>query len=229
MDEYKIYHAPYSMAQIVEAINKYPITNQETGNWMVWDITISSYIDTGVSARGEKGESGGLSIDNPIGTGYFSLNRLSDSSVGTKSVAMGNDCVASGNNSIASGYKCEAEGQNSVAFGSTAKAQGDTVGTAVAIGYSVIAKARQFVCGIFNKEVANTIMRFIVGIGTSSNSRKNGFAVGVDGNGYFAGDIYVQSNCSTANNGSKIIPIPEFTSEDNGKTLQIVNGSLQWV
>ena len=68
---------------------------------------------------------------NPTGTGYFSLNRKTDHTPGTNSVAVGNQTTASGNYSfaegnttIASGESSHAEGYNTTASGSYSHAEG---------------------------------------------------------------------------------------------------------
>ena len=68
---------------------------------------------------------------NPTGTGSFSLNRASGSTVGTNSVAEGEDCTASAYNSHAEGYEtvasgtnCHAEGSHTTASGSNCHAEG---------------------------------------------------------------------------------------------------------
>lgn len=68
---------------------------------------------------------------NPNGTGSLSLNRKSDSIIGTNSVALGIDSIASGNYSIAegketiaSGIASHAEGESTVASGNYSHAEG---------------------------------------------------------------------------------------------------------
>ena len=68
---------------------------------------------------------------NPTGTGYFSLNRKTDHTPGTNSVAVGNQTTASGNYSfaegnttIASGEGAHTEGYNTTASGSYSHAEG---------------------------------------------------------------------------------------------------------
>ena len=68
---------------------------------------------------------------NPTGTGSFSLNRASDSTVGVNSVAEGNNCTASGSYShaegaftVASKNGSHAEGQQTTASGSYSHAEG---------------------------------------------------------------------------------------------------------
>ena len=62
---------------------------------------------------------------NPTGTGYFSLNRKTDHTPGTYSVAAGWGTVASGHSSHAVGYRTTASGERSHAEGSRTTASGD--------------------------------------------------------------------------------------------------------
>lgn len=81
--------------------------------------------------------------------------RLSASTVGTKSSAIGNDTTASGDNSLASGNGSVASGDNSVALGEGTIASGDN----------------QLAFGKFN--VSDSTMVEIVGGGLADNARVN--------------------------------------------------------
>lgn len=63
---------------------------------------------------------------NPTGSGYVSIGRNSDTTVGTQSVAMGRSTEASGNYSVAMGKDTTASEFCSVAMGYTTIASGDT-------------------------------------------------------------------------------------------------------
>ena len=78
---------------------------------------------------------------NPTGTGYFSLNRKTDHTPGTNSVAIGNQTTASGHASfaegddtVASGRYSHAEGEETTASGYASHAEGDV--TVASGGYS---------------------------------------------------------------------------------------------
>lgn len=62
---------------------------------------------------------------NPTGTGYFSLNRETDHTPGTNSVAVGTQTIASGMASFAEGYHTTASGDSSHAEGGSTTASGD--------------------------------------------------------------------------------------------------------
>ena len=88
------------------------------------------------------GISGGcLCAIDPIGTGSFSINRKEGSTIGQNSVALGQDCTASGSishaeghNTTASGYASHAEGYYNLSGGYTkfdAALGSETVGSAI--------------------------------------------------------------------------------------------------
>lgn len=62
---------------------------------------------------------------NPTGTGSFSLNRKANTTVGTKSVAVGNNGTASGSSSFAAGAETTASGGSSFAEGGSTTASGN--------------------------------------------------------------------------------------------------------
>lgn len=65
-----------------------------------------------------------LAKDNPTGTGALSINRKENTTVGTKSVAIGNSTTASGQSSVALGAYTKATGQYSYAEGYYTTASG---------------------------------------------------------------------------------------------------------
>ncbi len=69
--------------------------------------------------------SGKMNKSNPKGTGSFSLDRKTGSTVGFHSFAMGLDSVSSGDHSFAMGENAEAVGDYSVAMGENVAANGD--------------------------------------------------------------------------------------------------------
>ena len=87
------------------------------------NLITSGAVDTALSGKMDKA--------NPTGTGSFSLNRASGSTVGVNSVAEGNNCTASGNYShaegtftVASKNGSHAEGQQTTASGNYSHAEG---------------------------------------------------------------------------------------------------------
>lgn len=66
MAEYQIYHSAYTAQQIENSIGKNPIIGVN-GNWWVWDMLTSAYVDSGVSAGGDM--SNYAPINSPTFTG----------------------------------------------------------------------------------------------------------------------------------------------------------------
>lgn len=110
--------------------------------------------------------------NNPVGTGSLSMNRLSGSTVGTKSTALGNNCTASGNNSFA-------EGIYTVASGHASHSEG---------AYTISNGEYQHVQGKYNiKDTANKYAH-IVGNGNSTTP-SNAHTLDWDGNAWYQGDL----------------------------------------
>lgn len=114
-----------------------------------------------------------LSSSSPTGSGSLSMNRRSNSTVGSSSTTYGYYCDASGHYSSASGYYSSASGTAAAAFGNFTKALGD---------YSAA----------FGKHNNNTdstgatapYCLFTIGFGQDSSSEKNVFRVSKEGNVY---------------------------------------------
>ena len=111
---------------------------------------------------------------NPTGSGSFSLNRYSGSTVGTDSFAEGMNCVASGDYSHAEGFATIASGSYSHAEGHNTEAASES----------------QHVSGKYN--VVDNIGTYaeIVGNGDDSLSRSNARTLDWNGNETIAGDLY---------------------------------------
>ena len=162
---------------------------------------------------------------NPTGTGSFSLNRKSGTTVGNNSVAVGINGTASGQYSVAMGERTEsstrasvamgietkASGEFSVAMGSYSKASGQSsvaMGTyseaigrnSVAMGERTIAKShRQLVFGKWNVEDDENKYAEIVGNGDVWEppfDRSNARTLDWSGNEWLAGDLTYNGNKS---------------------------------
>lgn len=153
-----------------------------------------------------------LSNSNPTGTGSFSLNRKSGSTVGDYSFAEGNGAVASGRYSHAEGFNTTASGVSShaegisTAIGDNSHAEGSSTAagdyshaegyeTEASKGshsegcYTIASGDYQHVQGKYNIE--DTTSAFIIGngTGTSASARSNAMTVDWNGNVKIAGDI----------------------------------------
>ena len=154
-------------------------------------------------------------------------------------VSLGFFCSASGLYSTAIGHNASATGQDSVSIGRMTEARGEFsyaegVG-AVAIGsnthaegYNTFASSDyQHVQGKCNVKDEHNVYAHIVGNGTVG-AESNAHTIDWSGNAWFAGEIRVGGTDYAG--GSKLIPLPAFSSSDSGKILGIdSNGNLAWV
>ncbi|MBQ0112770.1 MAG: hypothetical protein KBT03_06550 [Bacteroidales bacterium] len=152
----------------------------------------------------------------PTGTGSLSLNRKAGTTVGTNSVAVGNNTAATGiashaegDGTTAGGNVSHAEGYNTKAIGAYSHTEGDNTtangmfshaenqattanGKAShAEGYFTTASGEyQHAQGKFN--IADTANKYvdIVGNGTADNARSNAYTLDWNGNAWFAGGIH---------------------------------------
>ena len=142
----------------------------------------------------------------------------------------------------ASGYASHVEGGGCHTTGSCAHAEGLATTASGAQShvegrYTIAAGSAQHVEGIANVEDTEGKYIHIAGNGTF-DARKNAYTLDWNGNGWFAGDVYVGSTSGTnKDEGSKKlateeyidIRVPAWTIDDEGAILQIVNGTPQWV
>ncbi|MBO7535763.1 MAG: hypothetical protein J6T34_01290 [Bacilli bacterium] len=156
---------------------------------------------------------------DPAGTGSFSMNRLSGTTVGNNSTTLGNNNEASGANSFAAGESSRATNSNSIALGKTALATGSA---ALAEGLGTKASSNnQHVQGKYNIEDNNNIYADIIGNGTADNARSNAATVDWNGNAWFAGDV------STGNPAIKLAKEKELKlGTDNWNNLVDKNNTI---
>ena len=154
-----------------------------------------------------------MNTSNPTGTGSFSLNRKSDTTVGNYSFAEGYNTTASRNYSHAEGYQttssataahaegsntkadnvsAHAEGDGTTASGSAAHAEGlNSVASGVAAhaegGGTIASGDFQHVQGLYN--ISNRNYIHIVGNGTSKDARSNAHTLDKNGNAWYAGTL----------------------------------------
>lgn len=157
---------------------------------------------------------------NPVGTGIFSMNRASGTTIGASSCAVNLNCIASGVASFACGVQTKAQGNGAYSEGMTTTASGRAShaegGYAVADGnyshaegyYTTATSKSQHVEGEYNvldtsSTSARSTYAHIVGNGTSSK-RSNAHTLDWQGNAWYAGDVYVGSTSGTnRDDGSK--------------------------
>ena len=139
---------------------------------------------------------------NPVGSGSFSMNRKSGTTVGASSSTLGSNCTAShknahaeGLNTTASGFNSHAEGQASKATSSESHAEGlGTIASGVrshAEGHSTKASGEdQHVFGRYNIEDTENKYVEIVGNGDVLHpSGSNARTLDWNGNEYLAGNL----------------------------------------
>ena len=142
---------------------------------------------------------------------------------------LGQDAQAFGKSTTASGSCSHSEGYDTKAFGNFSHAEGsNTIASGLdshAEGIGTIASGtNQHVQGKYN--IADTISAHIVGNGSDSSNRSNAHTLDLDGNAWFAGDIYTGSTSGTnKDDGSVKLPVvysgTAAPSDDIGK-----NGDL---
>ena len=175
---------------------------------------------------------------NPTGTGSFSLNRKSGTTVGANSHAVGNGTTASGSYSHAEGsdatasgfcshaegyittasgnYGSHAEGNKTFATGNGSHAEGNGTTASNTSSHAEgngtkAASADQHAQGKYNVEDAAGTYADIIGNGESDASRSNAATVDWSGNAWYAGDVYVGSTSGTnKDEGSKKLATEEY-------------------
>lgn len=134
---------------------------------------------------------------NPTGTGSLSLNRMSETTKGDYSVAVGQNCTANGSRALAEGEETIASGRASHAENYATQAKGNR---SHADGDHTIANTlAQHVFGAYNVADSNTPTARggyveIVGNGTSDNARSNARTLDWSGNEVLAGGLTINGN-----------------------------------
>ena len=164
---------------------------------------------------------------NPVFTGTFSLNRAANTTIGTKSVSIGDGCTASAEDSFAegryttaSGYYSHAEGNYTTALGMASHAEGTV---------TIANHASQHVFGEYNVEDDSEAANYsrgnfveIVGNGTGSSTQSNARTLDWNGNERLKGDLYVGCNADSTG-GTKVarVPVITYDIQTNNMVLDI--------
>ena len=208
---------PASADGTVEGVTPiYPTTTLMTDTaGAVMDCTYNRDINAAFAG------SGFMSVENPSGTGSFSMNRKANTTIGEYSHAEGYNTTASGKYSHAEGREttastdythaeggytqakagyAHAQGYSSKALGRYSHAGGNNATAnkegSFAHGQSVTSDANyQTTIGTYNEVNANAA--FVVGNGDSSSNKSNAFEVQKDGNIFVKGDLYIGGTGST--------------------------------
>ncbi len=165
----------YTETEIDEQIE---ILQEQLDNSAGKDVSGQTF--TIVTGQDENGND--ISEDVVAGTGAEVFNDYNNNKASGKySHAEGSWTTASGNSSHSEGNGSIASGENSHAEGQSTKAS----------------SANQHVQGKYNVEDTSDTYAHIVGNGTSNSKRSNTHTIDWDGNGWFAGDVYVGSASGT--------------------------------
>lgn len=183
-------------------------------------------------ANGTRSHAEGNSIANgdlSHAEGHSTANGDSSHAEGESTIANGPYSHAEGFFSNAEYHSSHAEGYYTVASGLVAShSEGD---------HTIASSKSQHVQGKYNIEDANDKYAHIVGNG-SNRKRSNAHTLDWEGNAWFAGDVYINSTSGiNKDEGSKKlateeyidIRVPAWTDADEGKILQIVNGTPTWI
>ena len=208
---------------------------------------IDSSLDTVAAGLSDK-----MDKSDPEGTGSFSMNRLSGSTVGTNSHAEGDDGTASGHASHAEGYQtvatdigAHAEGLNSTASGTAAhvegaasSASGDSAhaegsyasasgDNSHAEGFNTKASSDyQHVSGKYNVEDNADTYAEIIGNGTADNARSNARTLDWSGNETIAGDLYFNGGVDPLS--TQIAECKASGYDESGDKTDTVASSATW-
>lgn len=216
-----------------------------SGDTMTGPLAIgSSSTATGTYsfAQGEATASGNYSHAEGYQT---TASNLTAHAEGFKSVASGNTSHAEGDQCVASGVTSHAENSHTTASGHRSHAEGwksiASNNDAHAEGFWTIAQGKsQHTEGELNivdtgttegSEVRGTYIH-IAGNGTFVNEetqiRSNAYTLDWNGNGWFAGDVYVGSTSGTnKDEGSKKLATEEYVdTHSGGDSKSIITGTL---
>jgi hypothetical protein len=153
-------------------------------------------------------------------SGYIRAGAEEGSTIGALATAEGRMTTASGHYSHAEGNYAKAigesshaEGQSTESVGVASHSEGDNTNAngnfSHAEGQGTIAgSGYQHVQGKYNIEDKAETYAHIVGNGEGVNSRSNAHTVDWDGNGWFAGDVYVGG--AQQNEGEKLVKINDI-------------------
>ena len=253
-------------AELVKEATVHGPTIGSNGNWYTWDFESKQYIDTGVGASGGSGDhskltnrdandqhpmsaitglagalGGKMDSNNPVGSGSFSLNRDTNSTIGDYSVAEGNRTKASGDAShaegrettapgdfshaegyitTASGDASHAEGLNTTASSDFSHAEGHSTKASGSVShaeglYTTASGQYSHVQGKYNIEDSSHLYAHIVGNGIRDTARSNAHTIDWSGNAWFAGDVFVGSTSGTnKDDGSKKLATEEYINNE---------------
>lgn len=134
---------------------------------------------------------------------------------------------AEGSNNYAKGICSHVEGSGSHAEGTSSHAEGSCT---YALGYGSHSEGKntkassesQHVQGKYNIEDTANKYAHIVGNGTDNSTRSNAHTLDWNGNGWYAGDVYVKGD--NQDNGKKLLSTSDIYFNENGELVVTING-----
>lgn len=227
------------MAHTNHVISKIKLPSSETpydicDKQAVHQDEINSIIEESIKTSVD----GKMDKENPTGTGSFSMNRMSGTTIGTNSHAEGDMATASGFGSHAEGGFTTASGSFSHAEGNDTTASGDhshAEGMITTAGgdnshaegqYTIASGDNSHVQGKCNIEDTENKYAHIVGNGTDSGNRSNAHTLDWDGNAWFAGALKVGGTDQDDNSAVSVATMNDIpTALKNPNALTIYGAS----
>lgn len=165
-----------------------------------------NYVD-GVKSGIQSQLNNKMQSNNPIYSGTVAHHLSANLELGQDSVTFSVGGIASGSNAFAEGASTQAygaashsEGNNTIARGQASHAEGyrtkvkaDSRGGHAEGIFTIATAPGQHAQGSANVEDEDQIYAHIVGNGSDEENRSNAYALDWQGNGWFAGDVYVGS------------------------------------
>lgn len=190
-------------------------TKSETDNLLEAKANVENPVFSGTLGLNHNGELGfasaSLGFANTASGMYCFSEGMGNQSTGdashsegTGNVASGNAAHAEGSGTLASNVGSHAEGANTKATGYGSHAEGSN---------TIASGEGQHVEGKYNVDDPNFI--HIVGNGSSNSKRSNAHTLNLNGEAWFAGDVYVGSTSGTnKDDGSKKLATEEFVNTE---------------
>ena len=186
-----------------------------------------NYVD-GVKSGIQSQLNNKMQSNNPIYSGIIAHQLSANLELGQDSVTFSVGGIASGPNAFAEGASTQAyggashsEGNSTIARGQASHAEGyrtkvkaDSRGGHAEGIFTVATAPGQHVQGSANVEDEDRIYAHIVGNGDDEENRSNAYALDWQGNGWFAGDVYVGSTSGIdKDEGSKKLATEDLVAQ----------------
>ena len=186
-----------------------------------------NYVD-GVKSSIQSQLNNKMQSNNPIYSGTVAHHLSANLELGQDSVTFSVGGIASGPNAFAEGASTQAygaashsEGNHTIARGQASHAEGyrtkvkaDSRGGHAEGIFTIATAPGQHVQGSANVEDEDQIYAHIVGNGSDEENRSNAYSLDWQGNGWFAGDVYVGSTSGIdKDEGSKKLATEDLVAQ----------------